>query len=195
MMYHYVYIIRNKLNHKFYIGKHTASNLDDGYMGSGIAIKRAIKKYGLENFAKQIICFCDSQEEALQVEQFLVTPYLISREDCYNANIGGRGGSIKGRKLSEESRKRISAALIGNTYGSGLKGKPKTEEHKRKISEGNKGRIISAEQRQIISERNKGNKYCLGRKLSEESKHKMSEAKKGKTPWNKGLNYTIKDKN
>lgn len=124
-----------------------------------------------------------------------MTPYLISRDDCYNANIGGKGGSIKGRKLSDEAKQHISMALIGNTYGRGGKGKAKSEEHRRKIGEANKGRIISKEQREIISKRNKGNKYCLGRKLSDETKRKIGEAHKGKTPWNKGLKYTIKDKN
>lgn len=139
MKYHYVYIITNKINHKFYIGKHSTNNLDDGYMGSGKVIKNATQKYGLENFNKRILCFCDSAEDALEIEKFLVTENLIKREDCYNANIGGKGGSVKGRKFSEEAKKHISESLIGNQYA---KGKHHTfsEEHRHKIGEANKRR-------------------------------------------------------
>lgn len=163
-------------------------------MGSGRVIKQAIKKYGRENFSKQILCFCDTAEDALFVEEFLVTPYMISRDDCYNVNIGGKGGSIKGRKLSNESKKRISDSLKGNQYAKG-KHHSFSEEHKHKIGEANRKRVISVETRQKISEANRGHKFFLGKHHSEEAKQKMSEHMKGRIPWNKGLKYTIKDKN
>ena len=42
-MYYYLYKITNKINQKVYIGVHTTSNMEDGYMGSGKYLKRAIK--------------------------------------------------------------------------------------------------------------------------------------------------------
>ena len=61
--FNYIYKITNKINGKIYIGKHSTDNLNDGYIGSGVVLKQAIKKYGVENFTKEIIEFCDKEVE------------------------------------------------------------------------------------------------------------------------------------
>ena len=50
-----IYKIVNVANGKYYIGKHKTFELDDGYLGSGIAISGALRKYGKE--AVQIPAF------------------------------------------------------------------------------------------------------------------------------------------
>lgn len=94
--YNYVYKITNKLNNKFYIGVHRTSNLNDGYMGSGNAIQRSIKKYGIENFLKEILYFFDTIEEAYECESKIVTEELVKNRKCYNLKPGGYGWKTEG---------------------------------------------------------------------------------------------------
>lgn len=61
-------------------------------MGSGTAIVRAIKKYGTDNFKKEILEYCDSYEDAFAKEGVLVTPDFLLRSDVYNLKCGGIGG-------------------------------------------------------------------------------------------------------
>ena len=68
-MNYYIYEITNKINGKKYIGKHSTNNLNDKYMGSGNILIEAIKKYGIENFSKTILCVCSNEAEAYEVEK------------------------------------------------------------------------------------------------------------------------------
>lgn len=87
-MFYTIYKITNKLNAKFYIGMHKTNNLNDGYMGSGKLIRRAIKKHGKENFTKSILHVFSNAKEMKAKEAELVT---VS-EETYNLCDGGHGG-------------------------------------------------------------------------------------------------------
>lgn len=87
-MYYTIYKITNLLNGKYYIGKHKTANIDDGYVGSGVALKNAYIKHGKENFVKEILFIFDNEVDMDLKEKELVQ---IS-EHTYNMTEGGRGG-------------------------------------------------------------------------------------------------------
>lgn len=163
--FNYIYLITNKINGKFYIGKHSTDNLDDGYMGSGTLIKKAIIKYGIENFSKDYLAFCDTKEKLNWFEKFYIKKYKAT-EVGYNLTNGGDGGagegdknSFYGKHHSEKTKQQISRALLGNVPW-------------------NKGKknIYSQETLNKMSNSRKGKHYP-----------KLSEAKKGQPSHNKNV--------
>ena len=160
-----IYKVTNLINGKYYIGKHQTENLDDGYMGSGKYIKRAISKHGIENFRKEILFVFETEAEMNAKEAELV----VICDESYNLCDGGQGGFShinrigqnknhtfkkeemeKGRKTlkgllknpeySGEYRKKISVSKKGKS--STFLGKRHTDESKRKISESSKGLCV-----------------------------------------------------
>jgi hypothetical protein len=87
-MYYTIYKITNTINGKYYIGKHQTFDLQDGYMGSGKYLKRAMDKYGIENFTKEILHIFKTEKEMNDKEKELV----VISEETYNLNEGGTGG-------------------------------------------------------------------------------------------------------
>ena len=91
-MFYLSYKITNSLNGKFYYGVHKTPNRDDNYRGSGVAVCRAVKKHGWENFTKEILIEHSSEEEMYAWEKDTVTEELVNDPKCYNMTLGGEGG-------------------------------------------------------------------------------------------------------
>lgn len=92
---YYVYEIENLINGKRYIGKrHCHCPIEeDTYMGSGILIKRAINKYGIDNFTKRVLAICNSDDEAYLKEKELIESFNAQLSvRYYNLAGGGSGG-------------------------------------------------------------------------------------------------------
>lgn len=85
-----IYEIKNKINGKFYIGQHSSNELGS-YWGSGKLIKRAIEKYGVENFERTILERCFDKNELNEREKFWIKE-KDSINAGYNLTTGGTGG-------------------------------------------------------------------------------------------------------
>lgn len=114
-MVHYTYKTTNLVNGHYYLGMHSQDlSKPDNYLGSGKALKVAIKKYGRDNFKKEIIKYFNSREELCQGEIELITDQVILDHNSYNMKPGGQGGSDG---LSEISKAKISKANKGRLVG------------------------------------------------------------------------------
>ncbi len=179
-MYHYTYKITNLINNKIYYGVRMCYCLPekDSYWGSGTIIKRAIKKYGKENFKKEIEKTFTTREEAELYEAKIVNEEFIEREDTYNLRIGGMNGF--GSKLSEEHKQKISESLKGELNP--MYSKTHTKQAREKISKTHKGRILTKKHKDNISKVTKGEHNGMyGKKHSKETIEKMSISHKNMT--------------
>lgn len=98
LRYHYIYKIYNTIDYKMYIGRHSTNDLDDGYFGSGILLKRAINKHGIDKFRKVILRMVDSLDEAVELERLIVDADFIQRQDVYNLVEGGTNPIMYGEQ-------------------------------------------------------------------------------------------------
>ena len=173
-MYHLVYLTRNLINNKIYVGVHSTYDLDDGYLGTGNNIRRAIKKYGKENFKNTILYYCYDAEQMYLTESQIVNESFIKRKDTYNISTGGRGCN-KGQSFSDEHKQKISKSNMGKTFSEETK-KKLSDSHKKQCNR--KGSHHSIETKYKMSE--------LKKNMSTETKKKISESMKGKPSHNKG---------
>lgn len=159
-------------SNKHYIGQTINENIRKSHhrittAKNGTKFGNAISKYGLENFSYEILFTSEwtSDLTALKEELDSMEIYYIDKfhsfDYGYNLTKGGEG--TLGYHHSEESKEKISKAS-----------KNSSKETRRKISQRNKGRIVSKETREKIS------KSSIGKKMSKESRQKMSDSQKGK---------------
>lgn len=178
-----IYCLRNKINDKVYIGQTWQSikkRFQNGYYGCK-HIKNALDAYGKKNFYYEILNICYTQEEADELERFWIKKFNSSdRKYGYNLSSGGKASGTP----SIETRQKISDSN---------KGKIITEKTRQKLINSHLGFVHSEETRKKLSIINKGKKLSKehvekiansnrGRKNSEESKKKMSESAKKKPP-------------
>lgn len=82
-----IYKTINLINEKIYIGQEKFNN--PNYYGSGLAIKVAIKKYGKENFKKEIIKEYFTKEDLCEAEKYWIKFYDSFVPKGYNISLSG----------------------------------------------------------------------------------------------------------
>lgn len=176
--YYLLYKITNLLNGMIYIGVHKTQNKEDNYFGSGKKITLAIKKYGKDNFKKEIIQECSSYDALLKLERQIVNESFIKRKDTYNLTLGGYGGwfSVKNKGLitvKDENGKTFKTSIKNPDY---ISGKLKSVSKGKIIVKNSKGEFLQVS---INDSRYLSGELIPGRKnstLSLESKKKIGEA-------------------
>lgn len=66
-----MYKTTNLVNGKIYIGKHITEDPNDRYLGSGHLFYKAVRKYGVKNFKKEVLFIFDNEEEMLSIPEHL----------------------------------------------------------------------------------------------------------------------------
>ena len=87
-----IYRTTNTVNGMFYIGCHETDELADGYLGSGKYLKRAVTKYGIGAFLREVLFDFTTRTEMFAKEKELVTEEFVRLEQNYNIGVGGKGG-------------------------------------------------------------------------------------------------------
>jgi hypothetical protein len=180
-----IYKTINLINGKIYIGQDSKNN--PKYMGSGKILKLAFKKYGKENFKKEILEECKSINELDKREKYWIDKFNSTDEKIgYNISYGGQIGWMSGMKHTEETKKMLSLKRKGVFVGKKnyFYGKKHSEESKKKMGRdtsntknGMYGKHHTEETKKRISKNLLGKKnHFYGKKHSEESKKKMSES-------------------
>ena len=174
-MYGYIYKITNNLNGKMYIGMHRSKSFDESYWGSGKIITDAINKYGKDNFSREVILECDSEDELCKAEERIIRELnCVESDEYYNLKDGGVG---KFPVFLGEANGMYGVHRFGELNPNYGKHHVFSDEIRKKMSDAHKGKKLSDYHRQRISEGNKG------RKMSDETKLKLSIKAKNRVGW------------
>lgn len=173
---YYIYIIKNKINNKVYIGKtgdpeerwnkHLSAARNENE-GECFVVHRALNKYGSENFDFSVIEEVVAEPEVLEREIYWIAFYKSNicrygNDFGYNLTDGGEGAT--GHKHTEVSKLKMSKAL---------RGVPKSEEHKASLRQAHLGKVLTDEHKENIG------KAGRGKKRTDKSKENYRQSKLG----------------
>lgn len=181
-MYGYIYETTNLTNNKKYIGcKKSDKFLGNKYLGSGTLIKRAITKYGKDNFSVRLIEECNSYEELADKEIYYINYYNAVKDDnYYNLSVGSeckKGYATRGSRRNEEFKRQASIRNKGKVFGNEESHRKMRETLRNKVWVTNNKEEKYINKEEVAEYENKG--YIKGRlPMKDSQKYKCSESHK-----------------
>lgn len=186
-----VYLTTNLINGKKYIGSTTRTDKDvKYYLGSGVNISLAIKKYGRENFIRETL-WEGSNEHVREIEAFYCQLNdVASNQNYYNCTNEGTGIQA-GVKFSDERKLEMSKVRKGKTQSKKWI-ENRTESQKQTIKEN--GFWSDKFKKPITLIDPNGNKHTFNSHKEARTKLKiqpsrLAQLKKGEIKWGKWLNW------
>ncbi len=199
-----VYLAKNVINRKCYIGKtigemndRKKSHKQDASKGSPLVFHRALRKYGFDAFEWKVLMTEDNKDDLNESEITCIKMLKTKLPDGYNMTDGGEGGDCSsGIVRSKETRKKLSEARKGMKQTAAMKrasaehsirmsGRKKTKETRKKLSVALTGRVFTEEHCKNLSAAwmgvNKGKTYeeMYGEEKAAELKKRRSEQRLG----------------
>jgi group I intron endonuclease len=174
-----IYVARNRVNGKMYVGKTTKSIRErrkshkDSALGkiSKLPFHEAIRKYGIDGFDWKMVQKCHDLQTLDTAEKWWIRSLNTLVHDGYNCATGGSGqasnsqilarlGKVKRNRppISEETRRKLSIAHSNRRHSDETKKKMSAWQIGRKrpeVSAVMKGRVFSEETRRKLSEAQK----------------------------------------
>jgi len=170
----YIYLVRNLINGKGYVGQTVqsvaarfAAHKSSVKLGSKNALHSAIRKHGIDNFSVKEVIRCD-HTLLNKLEKLFIKFYGTFAHTGHGYNMTDGGDSRF--SIAEETRAKQRSAKLGKKL-------PHTPEWNLNIGAGQKGKVLTAEHRAKVRDANLGKKNGPH---SEATKAKISAAQKGK---------------
>lgn len=168
----FIYLWTCDVSGKKYLGSHKG-NINDNYLGSGVAFKLAIKKYGIQNFKREIIEFIKNKEDIQLREQYWLDFYNVANNNIfYNISGSASGGRTLEGKTKEEMqsiKEKMSKSQKNSNY-------VPSQESLNKMSEASKKWWSNKEVKETHSNRMKNNSYRKGKLHTKQTKKKIKES-------------------
>lgn len=162
--YHYIYKTTCIVTGKYYIGMHSTSNLEDGYIGSGQRLWKSIRKHGKENHSIEILEWFPDRNSLRLREREIVNTDLLNDSLCMNLALGGEGGITYSNKEIRSAAGLKSMQIIND---------------RRKTDIDFKLKCAAASKKNFLKASEASTRFS-GKVHSTETKRKMSESLKGK---------------